>query len=85
MFNPPGNLQDLNCDNQKLWSANYIDTWIQDEIQGKVGGLRTPLAQFFDPTVTAYDITQNKISATWRGFPNHVSSVIYLLSSVEIH
>lgn len=80
IFNPPGYLQDLNGHNRKLWSANYIGTWIQDEIQGKEAGpapgsLRTPLSQFFDPTETAYDTTQNKISATWRGFPNRVSSL----------
>ncbi|KAK3312167.1 hypothetical protein B0H66DRAFT_525165 [Apodospora peruviana] len=42
-------------------------------LQGPDGN-RTPLTQFFNGTVTAYDTDQKPVSITWIGFPNLVKT-----------
>ena len=44
---------------------------MNDEIAGKVPG-RTPLKQFFNGTVTAYEVGQAGVKIVWNGFPNRV-------------
>jgi hypothetical protein len=70
-FSPPANLNDLTAENQKIWSDNYISQWMNDEIAGNEPG-RTPLSQFFNGTVTAYDTSQTPAAITWTAFPNLV-------------
>ena len=84
IYSPPGNLSDLSTDNQKQWSESYIAHWIQSEIKavdpdtdepplyGGGGIIRTPLSQFFDGTVTPFDVDQTPATITWIGFPNLV-------------
>lgn len=84
VYSPPGNLSDLTTDNQKQWSKSYIAHWIQSEIKavdpdtdkpplyGGGGIIRTPLSQFFDGTVTPFDVDQTPATITWIAFPNLV-------------
>ena len=77
-FSPPAFLDELG-EKQADWSEYYISQWMKDEIKGNVIGpngefSRDPLAQFFNGTTTAYDITQDKHPAqiTWIAFPKQV-------------
>ena len=72
-FSPPANLQELSTENQSVWSKDYISTWMNQEIAGQESG-RSPLSQFFNGTITAYNVTQQASRVTWIGFPNRVSS-----------
>ena len=74
---PPAYLDDLTPDNKKLWSKNVISAYMAQEIQGGLpgpcGSTRSPLSQFFDGTVTAFDVDQTPVSnIQWIGFPNQV-------------
>lgn len=73
-FSPPGNLPDLTPDNRTLWSKNFISQWMSDEIAGNVtdpyGQPRTPLAQFFNPQFTSYDVGQAPARIQWTAFPH---------------
>lgn len=82
-YSPPGNLSDLTVDNQKLWSKLKIAHWIQSEIdavdpdtgdplQGPDGIKRTKLSQYFNGTVTPFDVDQVPVAITWTAFPNLV-------------
>lgn len=82
-YSPPGNLSDLTVDNQKLWSKLQIAHWIQSEInavdpdtggplEGPNGIIRTPLSQYFNGTVTPFDVDQTPVAITWTAFPNLV-------------
>lgn len=82
-YSPPANLSDLTDDNKQLWSEHNISHWIQSEInaidpntgkalEGPDNIPRTPLSQFFNGTVTAYDVDQAATSNDWIAFPNLV-------------
>jgi hypothetical protein len=86
-FDPPG-FPDVN-DNltpalKAAWSKN-ISSWMNTEInakdedgnplRGPRGSRRTPLPQFFNGTVTAFNTSQSPTPITWIAFPNIVSSV----------
>lgn len=82
-YSPPGNPSDLTVDNKTLWSKRYIAHWIQSEIhavdpetgkslEGPDGIIRTQLLQFFDGTVTPFDVDQTPLSITWTAFPSLV-------------
>jgi len=74
-FNPPGNLAELTESNKKLWSANFIAKWMNDEVAGNVEGpyeKRDPLTQFFNGTIVPYDTAQEPTGITWIAFPNQV-------------
>ena len=84
-YSPPANLSDLTDNNKQLWSEQNIAHWIQSEIDAKdpdtgepLAGPdnipRTPLSQFFNGTVTAYDVDQAPIVIDWKAFPNLVSA-----------
>jgi hypothetical protein len=70
-FNPPAYLKDIKQENLKAWS-DQISGWMNDEIAGRVQG-RTPLKQFFNPTMTAYDQSAGHVNITWTGFPKRVT------------
>ena len=71
-FSPPGNIDELTVENKSLWSRDCISKWMDDEIAGNVSDERTPLSQFFNGTLTAYDIDQAGVDIAWVGFPNRV-------------
>ncbi len=83
-YSPPGNLSDLTVENRQEWSKLYIAHWIQSEIhavdpetgksplEGPNGIIRTQLLQFFDGTVTPFDVDQTPVPITWTAFPNLV-------------
>ena len=82
-YSPPANLSDLTDKNKKLWSEHNIAHWIQSEIDaidpdtgkpltGPDNIPRTTLSQFFNGTVTAYDVDQAAIAIPWKAFPNLV-------------
>ena len=59
-FNPPGNLDDLTLDNCKLWSSQFINYWMQGEIDANpivVSHGRKPFIQYFNGTLTPFDTT----------------------------
>ncbi|KAK3368703.1 hypothetical protein B0H63DRAFT_515247 [Podospora didyma] len=75
---------------QKLSWSKEISSWMQAEITaqepdpdhpGKTRPVlgpknipRTPLAQFFNGTITAFDVDQEPVAITWIGFPNLVKT-----------
>ena len=80
--NPPGYplVDDLTDANKAIWSKEYISAWINAEIKRgpnvcrkgdpKVG----KLTQFFDGTVTPYDVAQAGADiGPWEAFPGKVS------------
>ena len=82
-YSPPAKLSDLTDENKKLWSEHNIAHWIQSEIDaidpdtgkaltGPDNIPRTPLSQFFNGTVTAYDVDQAATPIEWIAFPNLV-------------
>ncbi|KAF2225803.1 hypothetical protein BDZ85DRAFT_294246 [Elsinoe ampelina] len=84
-FDPPGypSVDDgLTADQRATWSTDYIADWMNTEITAKnddgsplLGGdnvVRTPLPQFFNGTVTAYDVDQTPVVITWIGFPRNM-------------
>jgi len=75
-FSPPGNLKDLNEENLQIWSDKNIGKWTDDEIAGRVPGPcntdRTPLSQYFNPTITPFNQGQKPVTVTWNAFPNQV-------------
>lgn len=82
-YSPPANLSDLTDNNKQLWSEHNIAHWIQSEIDaidpatgkaltGPDNIPRTPLSQFFNGTVTAYDVDQAATPIDWKAFPNLV-------------
>ncbi|KAK4184364.1 hypothetical protein QBC35DRAFT_391843 [Podospora australis] len=69
---------------QKLAWSKQISEWMNTEITAtKPNGKpltfgrdkipRIPLSQFFNGTVTAYDVDQKPVFITWTGFPNLVA------------
>ncbi|KAF7539838.1 hypothetical protein G7Z17_g12338 [Cylindrodendrum hubeiense] len=73
IFDPPGypEVDDGLTDSQKLAWSQKISRWMDSEIAGKPGQFgRTKLPQFFNGTVTAYDVAQQPAAITWIGFPN---------------
>ncbi|KAK4462142.1 hypothetical protein QBC42DRAFT_268512 [Cladorrhinum samala] len=68
---------------QKLDWSKQISEWMNTEITAKQpdgsslpgpGDTdRTPLPQFFNGTVTAFDVNQDPLEITWTGFPNIVA------------
>lgn len=79
-FAPPGNLPDLTPENKAIWSQHFISQWMSDEIAGNetdpYGQPRTPLTQFFNPQITAYDVGQSPTRIQWTAFPHKVGSLI---------
>jgi hypothetical protein len=83
-FDPPGSpyVDDGLSDADKLAWSKQISSWMTTEInakdengdplEGGGGVLRTPLTQFFNGTVTAFDVDQDPVAITWIGFPNLV-------------
>jgi hypothetical protein len=75
-FRPPGDLPELNAQSRQLWSKNFISKWMDDEIAGNVDDpfvvKRDPLTQFFNGTITAYDVQQEPIAIQWKAFPHSV-------------
>lgn len=83
-FDPPGwpFVDDGLTDPQKLDWSKQISSWMDAEITAKEpdgtplpgprGTNRTPLTQFFNGTITAYDTSQKPVAITWIGFPNLV-------------
>jgi hypothetical protein len=76
VFNPPGNLSELNATSRQIWSEKFISKWMDDEIAGNVDDpfivKRDPLTQFFNGTITAYDTTQQPQAIQWIAFPQLV-------------
>ena len=95
-YSPPGHLSDLTDGNKQLWSKQNIARWIQCEIDavdpqhpskplsGAYGLPRTPLAQFFNGTVTAFDVDQTPAVIDWTAFPNLVGAT-YTQSDKATH
>jgi hypothetical protein len=84
-LNPPGwpYVDDgLSAEQKAAWSQQVSD-WMKTEITAKnddgsplIGGggvVRTPLTQFFNGTVTAYDTTQPPQTISWTGFPGLIA------------
>lgn len=84
-LNPPGwpYVDDgLSAENKAAWSRE-VSSWMETEITAKnpdgtplTGGsnvLRTPLTQFFNGTVTAYDTSQPPQTISWIGFPGLIA------------
>ena len=82
-YSPPANLSDLTDENKQRWSEQNIAHWIQSEIDaidpdtgepltGPDNIPRTPLSQFFNGTVTAFDVDQAASPIHWKAFPNLV-------------
>jgi hypothetical protein len=69
-FSPPGNLDDLTPENKTRWSRDFISKSMNSEIQGLTGG--EPLTQYFNGTVTPFEVNQTGVDITWIGFPNKV-------------
>ena len=82
-FHPPANLDDMTPEVQKIWSEKYISYWMTGEIEADkdvtIPG-RTPLSQYFNGTVTAFDWSQKVTPVTWNAFPNLVSCVFAILT-----
>ena len=91
-LNPPGwpYVNDgLSAEQKEAWSQ-LVSSWMQVEITAKnpdgsplTGGggiVRTPLAQFFNGTVTAYDTTQPPQTISWTGFPG----IVYMISHFSV-
>jgi hypothetical protein len=80
-FSPPGNINELTPENKAIWSKKFISQWMNDEIAGNEEGpwgiKRTPLQQFFNGTITAYETTQEPTAIQWIAFPKKV--IIYRL------
>ena len=56
-FNPAGNLDGLTLENRKLWSSQFINYWMQGEIDAKpnvVSNGRNPLTQDFNGTLAPF-------------------------------
>lgn len=77
-FSPPGNLDELTPANRTRWSRDFISKWMDDEIEGNQSG-REPLPQFFNGTITAYEIDQAGVNIVWKGFPNRVMGITSLM------
>ncbi|KAH6844692.1 hypothetical protein B0I37DRAFT_433185 [Chaetomium sp. MPI-CAGE-AT-0009] len=84
-FNPPGwpYVDDgLSAEQKATWSQ-LVSSWMQNEITatnddgspltGGGGVLRTPLTQFFNGTVTAYNTAQEPQTISWTGFPGLIA------------
>lgn len=74
---PPANLNDLSKANKEIWSEKRISAWMAQEIDGGIPGPcgkpRTALSQFFDGTVTAFNVDQTPIATIhWTAFPNRI-------------
>ncbi|KAF8453890.1 hypothetical protein BDZ91DRAFT_853127 [Kalaharituber pfeilii] len=71
---PPGNTTDLTDANKTIWSDKFIGKWIDEEIKGGLPGPcgtnRGELPQFFNGTVTPYNVKSNGTLISWIGFPN---------------
>lgn len=85
-FDPPGwpYVDDgLTPEQKTSWSTDNISDWMNVEIsaknddgkplQGGGGVIRTPLTQFFNGTITPYDLGQKPVSISWIGFPKLAS------------
>lgn len=75
-FAPPGNLQELTPENQKIWSEQYVGHWTAGEINADpsvVSGGRTKLSQYFNGTIVPFDQSQQPTPVTWTAFPKLVS------------
>lgn len=89
-FDPPGfpYVDDLQPQNKITWSRTRVSDWMQNEItatnddgtplQGPNGINRTPLDQFFNGTVTAFETGQKADPIHWAAFPKRVSTVYSL-------
>ena len=83
-FDPPGypDVDDGLTAEQRLGWSQKISGWMNMEItavepdggplEGPDGIPRTPLTQFFNGTITAYETTQKPVAITWTAFPNLV-------------
>ncbi|RMZ68436.1 hypothetical protein GMOD_00008138 [Pyrenophora seminiperda CCB06] len=73
-FSSPGDLKEFNAETAKFWSDKCISYWMTGEITAdpNVVSGRTPLQQFFNGTVTAYDQSQQPTAITWDAFPKLV-------------
>lgn len=92
-FDPPGYplVDDKLDEQQKATWSNMISDLMTLEIEaeyrddkGKLHPLpgpnhtiRTPLTQFFNGSVTPFDIDQKPIHITWNGFPNIVCIISF--------
>ena len=86
MFDPPGypDVDDGLTPEQRLGWSEQISGWMDleikavhpngDPLDGPFGTNRTPLTQFFNGTVTAFETNQKPVSITWIGFPNLVKT-----------
>ncbi|KIW87786.1 uncharacterized protein Z519_11760 [Cladophialophora bantiana CBS 173.52] len=81
-FSSPGNVDDLSPQNRAGWSA-LMSGWIDLEIQRGTGS-GSPLTQFFNGTVTAYNQNQAGATITWTGFPNKVRPFYILQLVIDI-
>ncbi|KAK4224653.1 hypothetical protein QBC38DRAFT_485047 [Podospora fimiseda] len=84
-FDPPGYpyVDDKLTPAQKLEWSKGISEFMNTEISAKQpdgtpldgpdNTFRTPLTQFFNGTVTAFDVDQEPVQITWIGFPNIVA------------
>ncbi|KAK3985451.1 hypothetical protein QBC44DRAFT_250420 [Cladorrhinum sp. PSN332] len=84
-FDPPGfpYVDDNLTPAQKLNWSKQVSEWMNTEITAKQPDgeplpgpddtNRTPLPQFFNGTVTAFDVNQDPLQITWTGFPNIVA------------
>lgn len=66
-FSPPGNLNDLTPTNRSKWSKG-----ISQLMNNEINRSSKPLTQFFNGTVTPYEVDQTGVHITWNGFPNKV-------------
>jgi hypothetical protein len=74
-FSSPGDLKEFNAETAKFWSEECISYWMNGEINADphvVASGRTPLPQFFNGTVTAFEQTQQPTAITWDAFPKLV-------------
>ena len=83
-FDPPGypDVDDGLTPEQRLGWSQQISAWMNMEItaiqpdgtplDGPSDIPRTPLTQFFNGTVTAFETDQKPVSITWIAFPNLV-------------
>jgi hypothetical protein len=78
-FSPPGDLKEFNAETAKFWSDKCISYWMTGEITADpnvVTAGRTPLKQFFNGTVTAFEQSQQPTAITWDAFPKLVRACV---------
>ena len=76
----PGNLDDLTLENRKLCSSQFMNYWMQGEIDANhnvVSHGRKPLTQYFNGTLTPFETTQKPQPVTWIVFPKTVRILIF--------